>query len=483
MSGIIIIIGPGGAQGATGHQGATGAQGVVGSQGPVGVQGVQGMTGAQGTNGEQGPQGTQGTQGGQGEQGAQGEQGGQGAQGDQGVQGVQGAQGAQGEGVQGITGPQGTEGAQGEQGAQGPAGVGNSCLIQFPPDVATALVTTCSGIVNEQAPLILANAVGQSNPFANPTNSTNQIIEGFNTTTGAYHRGLFNGVFLNTNPGGLYSTALGTNTIASGQNSFADGSGTRATGSNSVALGDSCNVSGVNSIACGISNNVSGSNSISVGQNNIVSGPSSAAFGLNTRAQGQASFSSGQGSVASGSNSVALGEMTTASGKDSMASGIGSNSYFDGSFANNTIDFSFVGSAGPQTIQFNMSGMFLNGTNTLFRVLSGSDTPISFPSNSNYNAIAQFSLVSTDILPVNFFNAQITISAKCIGGVYSVADNSNPMTNPYVNYISDTSVIPSIYLDTSNGFSLALTNNGSNPYTFIYATVIMTMATIIPVPV
>ncbi len=117
-------------------QGATGVEGATGPQGPQGLDGATGTTGPQGFTGATGPQGIQGLEGATGDQGPQGLTGATGlegatgltgATGDQGPQGLTGAtglEGATGTGLTGATGDQGPQGDIGATGLEGATGTG-----------------------------------------------------------------------------------------------------------------------------------------------------------------------------------------------------------------------------------------------------------------------------------------------------------------------------------------------------------------------
>ena len=129
----------------------------------------------------------------------------------------------------------------------------------------------------------------------------------FYPANAAFRAGNVTGTQWNNINVGLYSVAMGNNTIASGNSSTAMGNNTLASGANSTAMG-------INSIA-------SGTNSTAMGINTIASNISSTAMGNNTVASGTSSTAMGRNTIASGANSTAMGFNTTASGNNSTAMG------------------------------------------------------------------------------------------------------------------------------------------------------------------
>ena len=129
----------------------------------------------------------------------------------------------------------------------------------------------------------------------------------FYPANAAFRAGNVTGTQWNNINVGLYSVAMGNNTIASGNSSTAMGNNTLASGANSTAMG-------INSIA-------SGTNSTAMGINTIASNISSTAMGINTVASGAYATATGFSSTASGIFSTAMGLNTIASGANSTAMG------------------------------------------------------------------------------------------------------------------------------------------------------------------
>lgn len=81
---------------------------------------------------------------------------------------------------------------------------------------------------------------------------------------------------------GLFSSAIGFNTIASGNSSVAFGASNTASGGASVAFGSGNQASGETSIASGNSNQASGNFSVAIGSVGVANGTRSISFGHNT---------------------------------------------------------------------------------------------------------------------------------------------------------------------------------------------------------
>jgi hypothetical protein len=168
---------------------------------------------------------------------------------------------------------------------------------------------------------------------------------------------------------GLYSTATGSETIASGQNSVAMGaqskatgvvatalgSGTTASGDIVSALGYQTTASGYASTASGFKTVASGAYSLAMGFIATASGDTSVAIGSDVHATAPNAMALGYATTASGNNATALGNSTTASGKFATALGMGttasgSASTAMGNYANtNNHTGSFVYADGPGT--------------------------------------------------------------------------------------------------------------------------------------
>jgi hypothetical protein len=120
---------------------------------------------------------------------------------------------------------------------------------------------------------------------------------------------------------GDYSTATGTNTVASGEASAAMGLGTTASGDYSVATGYSTTASGYISTAMGGWTNASSDYSTALGEHTTASADFSTAIGSGTTASGLRATAMGASTTASGHEATAMGRGTTAQAYASLALG------------------------------------------------------------------------------------------------------------------------------------------------------------------
>jgi hypothetical protein len=118
-----------------------------------------------------------------------------------------------------------------------------------------------------------------------------------------------------------YSTAFGLNTTASGAVSTAFGDSSTASGYIATAMGNGATASGLSSVAIGQATTASGGFSVGLGSYSTASGYGSWALGYQTDAVGTHAMALGVYSVASGNNSVAIGFSCVASGNRSIAIG------------------------------------------------------------------------------------------------------------------------------------------------------------------
>jgi Chaperone of endosialidase/LytTr DNA-binding domain/Head domain of trimeric autotransporter adhesin len=138
----------------------------------------------------------------------------------------------------------------------------------------------------------------------------------FDTKTGSLRSGL-----INNSIRGVYSSAMGFNTIASGFRSTALGNTTTANGDHSTAMGQNTTASGTNSTAMGQNTTASGFYSTAMGNGTTATGDNSTAMGNNTDATGSYSTTMGSNTTASEYASTAMGYQTEASGFSSTAMG------------------------------------------------------------------------------------------------------------------------------------------------------------------
>lgn len=160
---------------------------------------------------------------------------------------------------------------------------------------------------------------------------------------------------------GLYSTAIGLNTVASGHGSTslglhnyalgnistsigfytaAEKTGSFAIGVNASSIGDFAYAVGIESVAkgyqsfsLGISNYAEGKNSFAMGIDSYTQADNSIAMGLYTTTTAQSATSLGYNTLASGIKSFATGDSTTASGLSSFSGGYGTTASGDYSTA------------------------------------------------------------------------------------------------------------------------------------------------------
>ncbi len=129
----------------------------------------------------------------------------------------------------------------------------------------------------------------------------------------------------NPNNVGVYSTAMGYNTIASGDQSTAFGDNTKAGGTNATALGQSTTANGLSSTAMGEYSTASGPRSTAAGYYASAGGQNSVAMGWYAEAGGNNSLALGDHAAAPGEGSVSIGSNTRASGDYSTAIGYYAN--------------------------------------------------------------------------------------------------------------------------------------------------------------
>jgi trimeric autotransporter adhesin len=139
----------------------------------------------------------------------------------------------------------------------------------------------------------------------------------------AFRAGFVNGPYWDKDSIGVYSTALGTNSIAKGYGS--------------VAMGFNPNASNEYAVAIGMGVISSGARSVAIGDATVASGLSSTAMGVGTKASGNYSTAMGASTTASGDYSTAIGNRVSTNLKTgSMALGDNSIAYTDPSTTNDT---------------------------------------------------------------------------------------------------------------------------------------------------
>lgn len=210
--------------------------------------------------------------------------------------------------------------------------------------------------------------------------------------------------FLSSAVHGLYSTALGRNTIASGDYSIATGSGTTANANGATAMGSGSTASGQNATALGGSTVASGFISVAMGNSTTASGDqatamgyltaaeaySSTAMGFSTSAQGSYSTAMGNDTWAYGNSATALGNSTTAFGANSLAAGNtsaaeGLNSVALGSSVYAKGDNSFATGIGLRSLGFagTTIGMYNHPVLAFPQTVVNSGTPLFIVGNGD----------------------------------------------------------------------------------------------------
>lgn len=120
---------------------------------------------------------------------------------------------------------------------------------------------------------------------------------------------------------GIFSVAMGYNTLSSGVYSTAFGQNTQATGNTSTAFGDNCVAMADYSTCFGKNSHTFGYAAFSTGSNASANSSYSVAMGQGTNSNGLASTAIGILNNANGNVSVALGENNTSNGVASLVTG------------------------------------------------------------------------------------------------------------------------------------------------------------------
>jgi hypothetical protein len=153
----------------------------------------------------------------------------------------------------------------------------------------------------------------------------------------AFRAGYVNGNNWNSNNIGLFSVAVGYNTIAAGDHSFAAGKENYALGISAFVLGENNNANNDYSAALGYANFANGRGAQALGWVNQATGNYSMSIGSNNTASAENSIALGAATTSSGTASLSTGNITTASGNYSFAGGNNSRSTapYAFSFGNN----------------------------------------------------------------------------------------------------------------------------------------------------
>ena len=150
---------------------------------------------------------------------------------------------------------------------------------------------------------------------------------------------------------GLYSTAFGTDTVASGAGATSIGGGNIASGNFSTALGTGTTASGYGSVAFGDHTMAGGTDSSALGASSLATGNYSTALGFGANASGDYAVALGTNTVASGHSAFATGYGTKASGSYSTALGAVAD--------NNTMTEAFAYGDGSATTRNTVARQFM----------------------------------------------------------------------------------------------------------------------------
>ncbi len=258
-------VGPTGPEGAKGDSGATGAVGPAGAKGDSGPQGIAGEMGPAGTQGEPGAKGDPG------EAGAQGEPGPKGDPGDPGPAGANGAAGA--------PGPAGVPGAAGAPGTTDHTALSNLASDDHPQYLLASGARAAglsgfavTGTVSLGAPAPVSGA-----------GTRLMWIPGLS----ALRAGTVAGDMWDAPNVGRYSTALGSNTVASGDHAVALGNGAAASDESAFAIGEQAAASAPRTIAIGTGARAMNGGSIAIGALSVASGFGSIVIGRSADSDGQ----------------------------------------------------------------------------------------------------------------------------------------------------------------------------------------------------
>jgi|GEM_PF-1282160 len=204
----------------------------------------------------------------------------------------------------------------------------------------------------------------------------------------AFRAGYVNGTNWNKGNIGLFSFAVGYNTMAAADHSFAAGKDNYTFGVSSFALGENNIANGVYSAALGYANSANGLAAQALGWGNqapgnysVAAGGGNQASGENSIALGANNVSSGLASVSSGYNSTASGNYSFAGGNSSEATGQYAFSFGDNNGANNNYTVAF-GNNCISASMYGFTGGFSNTNNASTAFVFGNSNSSSFPANN-----------------------------------------------------------------------------------------------------
>jgi hypothetical protein len=184
-------------------------------------------------------------------------------------------------------------------------------------DTPAALLHTHGTGIGE-GNVLFTGSVKESTPGNPPASGAGTRMMWYSDKA-AFRAGHVTGTHWNKDSIGIYSVAMGYNTVAVGRESVAIGLFTSARAGSAIAMGANSTASGAYSIAMGSGNNATENYALALGRSTTASGTISTAMGFFTTASGHASTAMGILSTASGVASTAMGKSARAVGDYSFA--------------------------------------------------------------------------------------------------------------------------------------------------------------------
>lgn len=247
----------------------------------------------------------------------------------------------------------------------------------------------------------------------------------------AFRAGYVNGTNWNKENIGLFSVALGHNTMAAGDHSFAAGKSNYTFGISSFTLGENNIANGVYSAALGYGNAANGIAAQSLGWANQATGNYSMAVGSGNQSSGENSVALGSSNVSSGLVSLSSGYNSTASGNYSFAGGNSSESTGQYAFSfgnNNGANNSYAVAFGNSCISASMYGFtagFSNTNNASTAFVFGDNNSSTFSANNALVVGSSCSASQAYGVAIGYNNQSQGQNAVAIGrNVRALSDNS-----------------------------------------------------------
>jgi Head domain of trimeric autotransporter adhesin/Chaperone of endosialidase len=239
---------------------------------------------------------------------------------------------------------------------------------------------------------------------------------------------------------GYYSTAMGLNSLAQGDNSTAIGFETKALGFSSVAMGDHAfttntasaavamgrytEATGIASTAMGYYTNAYGENSTAIGDHAIANGIGSFAAGYNTRANGESTTALGEGTVATYYGSLAIGHYNIENPEAIFMVGTGYNNQRITSFLINYYGSVGIGTENPLApLHVSTSEQILGSTSGRY-FNYGTNVLGNYVGNETTSILADASIVTKTTIAA-FQN--VAASDSRIKNIVGVSNNSQDL--------------------------------------------------------